>query len=444
MPTRCGRRFTGCASLCLSGGSRCRQLRRSLIQVVAHHAACCADIDCLISSSAFLNLFGEGTREQLLALCREARRLGCDFRDIALAEMTSIDAPTAERFLNRLSHGPPKDIVDGITDTVVMYKDMYLNQSTLNALEATAMSEASLRIATLIQSLDARIPGGGFNIETEDVEVWKNVQGLRSTIDEAALASIGSVSKSCNKQHIVNQVSIISHTLQLLEPLSFFVIEMVLSSATKEEKRISVERQKVFSSLRHGYKNMTMAIQSMDLATTLSDAAGGLGLVFRADFVQSLIAMSGEVIDAIGKMWIDDATKLIECINAWVPNGWQAVKDNIVEHSDVQKALMTNTHYKGLGAASGMLESMRKCLKSINSDGHGPIADALIMKGAGDAVGLATETVFFTWALNQIVNVIPKKTEASTKKEAVDFVASESKRLAIPLGLSLTVLLNAF
>ncbi len=49
------------------------------------------------------------------------------------------------------------------------------------------------------------------------------------------------------------------------------------------------------------------------------------------EYPNSVISEASKVVDTICKSWSDDLTELTNLVNDWVPAGWEAVKDGILE-----------------------------------------------------------------------------------------------------------------
>ncbi len=104
------------------------------------------------------------------------------------------------------------------------------------------------------------------------------------------------------------------------------------TAATREGLRIDDDKRKAMSELRGAEKRFTMMTSSVDLDETFgSECNLNLSTIFLRDFPAALVSEARRVMANVRKQWQHDLEELTGMINAWMPAGWDAVKDTILE-----------------------------------------------------------------------------------------------------------------
>jgi hypothetical protein len=127
------------------------------------------------------------------------------------------------------------------------------------------------------------------------------------------------------------QVSVAAAVARVVRALAG-VKQFTCSSTCREDFRISDDRRLLVTTLRLAHKSLALI-----LASTKVDAVFGnetnmdLATIFPASYPTRISNEVGTVVDSILKIWHGDLVDLTILVNDWMPSGWEAAMEDILE-----------------------------------------------------------------------------------------------------------------
>lgn len=242
-------------------------------------------------------------------------------------------------------------------------------------------------------------------------------------------------------------MSVLAHVEKALTALAHVQVFAKSLSESRDEQRITPEKQKLLTTLRHATKNLDQCVSSVKIFDLFKKDDEDLGMSMAAGYPDMVIQQAKATIMLLCTMWTKDLRELVDLLTSWIPAGWQAAKDDMLDppYMKLVDTLMHNPHYKQLGAAGDMLEKVRLSCKALNGDGAGAVVCPQLLKDASTIVVSATETVLITYCLFHILHVLPKNPNVQKRK---DEAAALSKKLQsehkFELGRTIVDRLNLF
>ena len=200
----------------------------------------------------------------------------------------------------------------------------------------------------------------------------------------------------------------------------------------RKERRISDSRVKELTNLRTELKlleefvqqrgnrvmNSLLHEQKQDIRNSMACRSAYLGVRMDLTDLPRTIASVHSLVETVVADWTKDAADLTALVQSWTIGDWELHKPKILhpENKEIVKSLLENPNYSRCSKGAAMLNTWRNLLKLLNRDGCGMVVPVENIKQIQTAVRNASEYCEMTFALHNVLTVIPQVKNINTRK----------------------------
>ena len=200
--------------------------------------------------------------------------------------------------------------------------------------------------------------------------------------------------------------------------------------------------KKVQMALRHA-----IDMQSLPhFATSFNPASHAGGHLFDFDHLleakhhsAAVLKLAKSELSIWSDAWAAAMTAHIADIEAGIPAGWSLQKADLLSDSNsgIVSSLLHNTGFQKLSTATAALCEKFSVVQTLRRNSGENLLPAETWESSKSALASGTETVSITYALHQLLKVIPKLSTSSQQKAAVTKLRTDMRKRGVELGASL-------
>ena len=217
------------------------------------------------------------------------------------------------------------------------------------------------------------------------------------------------------------------------------------AAASAADVPLTEQSAAVLNTLRrhlHGAEDMTHMRGFDKIFQSPAEGKGHLGsldgLLQSASHSQSILGVARHEMSVWGNAWGKSLEALVQEIGASTPSGWTLKKADLLDESNgaIVSALLGNSGFTRLSKAVTQLCQLFTILQSVKRSSGQNLVSATVWETCKAAVASGSETVSVTYALHQLLKVIPKLPVAQ-KKAAIGKLRSDMRQRGVDMGPSL-------
>ena len=245
-------------------------------------------------------------------------------------------------------------------------------------------------------AVTACFPTADVALYGEDAVAWSEERFSLFTLDDELVSKSVSVAKKGEKHALADKILALQQLVKVAHatgrvvclgqgPMSLHMIEKAKVPVVSELRR---QLSMLKTTLAGEYLTRLDHDETLELPYKVSDLANHVN------------QKAQDAIEMLVQLWKAETQHCGETLYGLAPE-WQPYRDTMLSNDAIARQLMCCDNFVQMNALVQALETMIGGMKALNTDGHGALIEARIIKDALDYKLFAVETICIAFALAQ-------------------------------------------